>query len=56
MSHEKVIKLSDNNGIVNLNDNEEILNRIIEADESLNPRIIVLSYSLYSLYLCIILT
>lgn len=35
MSHEKVIKLSDNNnGIVNLNDNEEILNRIIEADET----------------------
>lgn len=32
--HEKVIKLCDNNGIINLNDNEEILNAIIEADET----------------------
>jgi hypothetical protein len=32
---QKVIKLCDNNnGIFNLNDNEEILNRIIEADET----------------------
>jgi hypothetical protein len=34
-SHEKVIKLcGNNNGIFNLSDNEEILNRIIEAGET----------------------